>query len=89
MITADRSGAAAAREGEATRAGLESTPATASHGSRSRWLMLNHWYHHRGQLTVYSRVLDVPPAVCGASAPRFLPCDRGFRAVNPIDAEKP
>ncbi|WP_408006412.1 DinB family protein [Pseudalkalibacillus sp. A8] len=34
-----------------------------------RSLMLNHWYHHRGQLTVYLRLLDVPvPAVYGPSA---------------------
>ena len=37
--------------------------------SVSRLLMLNHWYHHRGQLTVYLRLLDVPlPAVYVASA---------------------
>lgn len=35
----------------------------------SRFLMLNHWYHHRGQLTVYLRLLEVPlPAVYVASA---------------------
>jgi uncharacterized damage-inducible protein DinB len=34
-----------------------------------RSLMLNHWYHHRGQLVVYLRLLDVPiPAVYGRSA---------------------
>ena len=34
-----------------------------------RSVMLNHWYHHRAQLTVYLRLLDVPvPAVYGASA---------------------
>jgi uncharacterized damage-inducible protein DinB len=34
-----------------------------------RTIMLNHWYHHRGQLTVYLRLLDVPvPAVYGRSA---------------------
>jgi uncharacterized damage-inducible protein DinB len=34
-----------------------------------RSLMLNHWYHHRGQLTVYFRLLDVPlPAIYGDSA---------------------
>jgi len=34
-----------------------------------RNLMLNHWYHHRGQLTVYLRLLDVPlPSVYGPSA---------------------
>jgi uncharacterized damage-inducible protein DinB len=34
-----------------------------------RSIMLNHWYHHRGQLTVYLRLLDVPVAsVYGPSA---------------------
>jgi uncharacterized damage-inducible protein DinB len=34
-----------------------------------RSIMLNHWYHHRGQLLVYLRLLDVPvPAVYGPSA---------------------
>ncbi|HEX8253327.1 MAG TPA: DinB family protein [Thermoanaerobaculia bacterium] len=34
-----------------------------------RSVMLNHWYHHRGQLTVYLRTLDVPlPSVYGPSA---------------------
>ncbi len=34
-----------------------------------RALMLNHWYHHRGQLTVYLRMLEVPvPSVYGPSA---------------------
>lgn len=34
-----------------------------------RALMLNHWYHHRGQLTVYLRLLDVPvPVVYGRTA---------------------
>ena len=34
-----------------------------------RMIMLNHWYHHRGQLTVYLRELDVPiPSVYGPSA---------------------
>jgi uncharacterized damage-inducible protein DinB len=34
-----------------------------------RTIMLNHWYHHRGQLTVYLRELDVPvPSVYGPSA---------------------
>jgi uncharacterized damage-inducible protein DinB len=31
--------------------------------------MLNHTYHHRGQLTVYLRLLEVPlPATYGVSA---------------------
>lgn len=34
-----------------------------------RMLMLNHWYHHRGQLSVYLRELDVPvPSIYGPSA---------------------
>jgi uncharacterized damage-inducible protein DinB len=34
-----------------------------------RSTLLNHWYHHRGQLTVYLRELDVPvPAIYGPSA---------------------
>jgi len=34
-----------------------------------RAVMLNHWYHHRGQLLVYLRLLDVPvPSVYGPSA---------------------
>lgn len=34
-----------------------------------RTLLLNHWYHHRGQLSVYLRLLDIPvPAVYGRSA---------------------
>lgn len=34
-----------------------------------RAIMLNHWYHHRGQLTVYLRLLGVPlPSVYGPSA---------------------
>ena len=34
-----------------------------------RSVMLNHWYHHRGQLSVYLRLLEVPvPAIYGRSA---------------------
>ncbi len=34
-----------------------------------RAIMLNHWYHHRGQLSVYLRLLDVPvPTIYGPSA---------------------
>jgi uncharacterized damage-inducible protein DinB len=34
-----------------------------------RSLMLNHWYHHRGQLSVYLRLLDVSvPTIYGPSA---------------------
>ena len=50
-----------------------------------RSLMLNHWYHHRGQLLVYLRLLDVPvPAVYGRSADDnpFAAADRaGTRAT--------
>ena len=42
-----------------------------------RTMLLNHWYHHRGQMTVYLRILDVPvPAIYGRSAdeePVFAP----------------
>jgi predicted dithiol-disulfide oxidoreductase (DUF899 family)/uncharacterized damage-inducible protein DinB len=34
-----------------------------------RSIMLNHWYHHRGQMSVYLRLLEVPvPAIYGRSA---------------------
>jgi len=34
-----------------------------------RSIMLNHWYHHRGQLSVYLRLLNVPvPSIYGPSA---------------------
>ncbi len=34
-----------------------------------RAIMLNHWYHHRGQIQVYLRLLDVPvPSVYGPTA---------------------
>jgi uncharacterized damage-inducible protein DinB len=38
-------------------------------GAVARSIMLNHWYHHRGQLTVYLRELNVPlPSVYGPTA---------------------
>ena len=38
-----------------------------------RSMMLNHLYHHRGQLAVYLRILDVPvPATYGRSADESL-----------------
>jgi len=38
-----------------------------------RSVMLNHWYHHRGQLSVYLRLLGVPvPAIYGRSADENL-----------------
>ncbi|PYI53093.1 DinB family protein [Paenibacillus flagellatus] len=34
-----------------------------------RSVLFNHWYHHRGQLTVYLRLLDVPlPGIYGPTA---------------------
>jgi uncharacterized damage-inducible protein DinB len=34
-----------------------------------RTILLNHWYRHRGQLTVYLRLLDVPlPGIYGPTA---------------------
>ena len=37
--------------------------------SMVRGILLNHWYHHRGQLSVYLRELDVPvPSIYGPSA---------------------
>lgn len=34
-----------------------------------RSVMLNHWYHHRGQLSVYLRLLEIPvPVIYGRSA---------------------
>jgi uncharacterized damage-inducible protein DinB len=38
-------------------------------GAFLRSIMLNHWYHHRGQLTTYLRELDVAvPSLYGPSA---------------------
>jgi uncharacterized damage-inducible protein DinB len=34
-----------------------------------RAIVLNHWIHHRGQLSVYLRLIDVPvPSIYGPSA---------------------
>ena len=42
---------------------------TIPRGALVRSLMLNHWYHHRGQLVVYFRCLGIPvPAIYGRSA---------------------
>ena len=38
-----------------------------------RTIMLNHWYHHRGQLSVYLRLLDVPCRRSTAPAPTKIP----------------
>lgn len=38
-------------------------------GALLRSVMLNHWYHHRGQLVVYLRMIGVPvPSVYGPTA---------------------
>jgi len=38
-------------------------------GAIIRLIMLNHWYHHRGQMSVYLRLLGVPvPSIYGPSA---------------------
>ena len=38
-------------------------------GAFVRTVMLNHWYHHRGQLLVYLRLLNLPvPSVYGPTA---------------------
>ena len=35
----------------------------------TRQFVLNHWYHHRGQMQVYLRLLDVPvPSIYGPTA---------------------
>ena len=42
---------------------------SASKAAAMRWLLLNHIIHHRGQLSVYMRLLDIPvPAMYGPSA---------------------
>ena len=41
----------------------------APRGAFLRSVMLNHWYHHRGQLAAYLREIDVPiPSIYGPSA---------------------
>ena len=45
-----------------------------------RTIMLNHWYHHRGEMQVYLRLLDVPLAsVYGPTADK----NPFARAVSP------
>ena len=53
-------------------------------GALLRSIMLNHWYHHRGQLSVYLRQLDVPvPSIYGPSADEnpFLAREKSAVAV--------
>ena len=50
-------------------------------GALLRSIMLNHWYHHRGQLSVYLRQVGVPvPSIYGPSA------DENPFAANPVSA---
>jgi uncharacterized damage-inducible protein DinB len=47
----------------------DKTLMTMPKGALVRSLVLNHWFHHRGQLSVYLRLLDVPvPSIYGPSA---------------------
>jgi len=47
----------------------EKTVFTVPRAGIVRTIMLNHWYHHRGQLSVYLRLLEVPlPVIYGRSA---------------------
>ncbi len=51
-------------------------------GAVLRSIMLNHWYHHRGQLSVYLRLLGVPvPSIYGPSAD-----ENPFKAAQPAPA---
>ncbi len=55
----------------------------------ARAIMLNHWYHHRGQLTVYFRMLDVPlRATYGASADENPMAHREVLAGAPAHEER-
>ena len=52
----------------------------------ARAIMLNHWYHHRGQLLVYLRLLDVPvPSVYGPTADEnpFAAVAAGRQPIEP------
>jgi uncharacterized damage-inducible protein DinB len=50
-------------------------------GQFLRDIMLNHWYQHRGQLSVYLRLLDVAvPASWGPSADE-PPLSQGPRSI--------
>ena len=47
---------------------------TMTRGAMLRTILLNHWYHHRGQLTVYLRQTGaLVPSVYGASADELPP----------------
>ncbi len=47
----------------------DNTLMSMSKASLVRAIVMNHWIHHRGQLSVYLRLLDVPlPSIYGPSA---------------------
>jgi uncharacterized damage-inducible protein DinB len=47
----------------------ENTLMTMPKAALVRTIVMNHWIHHRGQLSVYLRLLDVPvPSIYGPSA---------------------
>jgi uncharacterized damage-inducible protein DinB len=51
-----------------------------------RTIMLNHWYHHRGEMQVYLRLLDVAvPSVYGPTADEdpFVAAGAGTGALQP------
>ena len=49
-----------------------------------RSVMLNHWYHHRGQLSVYLRLLNIPvPSIYGPSAD-----ENPFAVPEPVAASQ-
>ena len=56
-----------------------------------RALLMNHTYHHRGQLSVYLRLLDVPvPPIYGPSADESpFGNDRRRSPSSAIGAESP
>jgi len=67
QILAGMDDAALASPWKMTKGGGEVVSMT--RGALLRTVMLNHWYHHRAQLTVYLRLTGAKvPAVYGASA---------------------
>ena len=57
-----------------------------------RMIMLNHWYHHRGQLLVYLRMHNVPlPSVYGPTADEnpFAGGDDGAETLQTVRARRP
>lgn len=51
------------------RKGRRKTLMAMPKGALVRAIVMKHWIHHRGQLSVYLRLLDVPvPSIYGPSA---------------------